>query len=141
MSVNPCMRRPCGSLKNGMSPSSPTANFAGTSANRVGISQEAIATYVDKHKEIGLVLLDPVMPGMGGKKAFEESRKFDPAVKIVLSSGCGGARKRSKASRLPILKNSVGISWFDACYFASPIYYLLDNNQCLCNIAYNCDPL
>ena len=54
-----------------------------------GSGQEAIATYMDKHKEIDLVLLDLIMPGMGGKKAFEELRKFDPAVKVVLSSGYG----------------------------------------------------
>jgi len=36
---------------------------------------------------IDLVILDMVMPGMGGGAAFDALRAINPAVKIILSSG------------------------------------------------------
>jgi two-component system cell cycle sensor histidine kinase/response regulator CckA len=37
--------------------------------------------------EIGLVLLDLSMPGLSGEQTFEELRRMDPTVRVLLSSG------------------------------------------------------
>ncbi len=52
-----------------------------------GSGQEAIALYMEKGSEIDLIVLDLIMPGMGGGKAFDILRKIDPSVKVILSSG------------------------------------------------------
>jgi len=41
-----------------------------------------------KHKgEIHLVILDMIMPGMGGGEVFDRLKRCDPGVKVLLSSG------------------------------------------------------
>lgn len=41
-----------------------------------------------KNKEgIALVILDMIMPGMGGRETFERLKEIDPDVKVLLSSG------------------------------------------------------
>jgi PAS domain S-box-containing protein len=52
-----------------------------------GSGQETIATYMEKREAIDLVILDMIMPGMGGGKAFDALRRIDPCVKVILSSG------------------------------------------------------
>jgi PAS domain S-box-containing protein len=48
---------------------------------------EAIKIY-DKNKDgIDLVILDMVMPGMGGEETFDRLRQMNPDVKVLLSSG------------------------------------------------------
>jgi PAS domain S-box-containing protein len=49
--------------------------------------QEAIGIYEAGRKEIALVILDMVMPGMGGEETFERLKKIDGDVKVILSSG------------------------------------------------------
>jgi DNA-binding NarL/FixJ family response regulator len=42
----------------------------------------------DTHRNsIDLVVLDLIMPGMGGGDTFDELKKIDPDVKVLLSSG------------------------------------------------------
>ncbi len=48
--------------------------------------REAIRTFMRHRKEIALVLLDMILPNVGGKEAFRWMRKIDPAVKVVLTS-------------------------------------------------------
>ncbi len=48
---------------------------------------EAIAKYKDMHGDIDLVILDMVMPGIGGERVFDAMRAVDPNVKIILASG------------------------------------------------------
>lgn len=48
---------------------------------------EAVKIFNTRHTTISLVLLDMVMPKMSGKEAFEEMKKIDPAVNVVLASG------------------------------------------------------
>ena len=38
-------------------------------------------------KQISLVILDMIMPEMGGGEAFDELKKINPDVKVLLSSG------------------------------------------------------
>ncbi len=49
--------------------------------------EEALKVYKDKEKAIDMVLLDMIMPGMGGGKTFDELKRIDPQVKVILSSG------------------------------------------------------
>ncbi len=48
---------------------------------------EALALYAEHKTRIDLVVLDLIMPGMGGGDTFDGLKKIDPAVKVLLSSG------------------------------------------------------
>jgi two-component system cell cycle sensor histidine kinase/response regulator CckA len=48
---------------------------------------ECVAVYQAHRDKIDLVLLDMVMPKVGGGEAFDRLRKIDPSVKVILSSG------------------------------------------------------
>jgi PAS domain S-box-containing protein len=47
----------------------------------------AIQLFRDNGAHIGLVLLDLSMPGLSGEQTFEELRRLDPTVRVLLSSG------------------------------------------------------
>jgi two-component system cell cycle sensor histidine kinase/response regulator CckA len=49
--------------------------------------REAVAIFRSHADEIVLVLLDMMMPRMGGERTFTELRRIRPEVKVVLSSG------------------------------------------------------
>ena len=49
--------------------------------------EAACRIFKEKGTEIRLVLLDIVMPGMGGKETFRELRKMAPGLPVLLSSG------------------------------------------------------
>jgi len=49
--------------------------------------QEAVAVYAEKWQEIDLVIMDLVMPGIGGAAAYESMREFNPLLKVILISG------------------------------------------------------
>jgi two-component system cell cycle sensor histidine kinase/response regulator CckA len=48
---------------------------------------EAIEVYRTSQKKIDIVILDMVMPKMGGGDTYEKLKEIDPAVKVLLSSG------------------------------------------------------
>ena len=48
---------------------------------------EAIKLYQKNMKNIDLVLLDMIMPGIDGSETFNKLKKIDPDIKVVLSSG------------------------------------------------------
>ena len=48
---------------------------------------EAIEIYRTNQKKIDIVILDMVMPKMGGGDTYEKLKDIDPAVKVLLSSG------------------------------------------------------
>jgi len=48
---------------------------------------EAIQIYETKKDEIGLVLLDAVMPNATGRNIIPDLKKMNPLVKIILMSG------------------------------------------------------
>jgi DNA-binding NtrC family response regulator len=51
---------------------------------------EAAVAYYGRHgREIDLVLLDLVMPRMGGRECFRALKAMDPGVRAVLCSGYG----------------------------------------------------
>jgi len=49
--------------------------------------REAVKFYKKSWQEIDLVLLDMIMPKMGGKEAFHAMKKINPAIKVFLISG------------------------------------------------------
>lgn len=60
---------------------------AGYDSATVQGGAEAVALYTDRHREIDIILLDLVMPGMGGRETFINLREIDSQAKIILISG------------------------------------------------------
>ena len=50
----------------------------------------ALELYQKKQSEISLIILDLIMPGMGGKRCLDELLSIDPGVRVVVSSGYSG---------------------------------------------------
>ena len=49
--------------------------------------EEALRIYKSRKSEIILVILDMIMPHMGGRETYVQLKGVDPDVKILLSSG------------------------------------------------------
>lgn len=49
--------------------------------------EEALLKYGDCRDEISLVILDLIMPGMGGKLCLEELLRIDPDARVIVASG------------------------------------------------------
>jgi len=49
--------------------------------------EEAMTVYMEKRKQIDLVILDMIMPGISGGETFDRLRKINPEIQILLSSG------------------------------------------------------
>ncbi|MFZ0240061.1 MAG: PAS domain S-box protein [Desulfobacterales bacterium] len=52
-----------------------------------GKGAEALTLYAEHKNNIDLVVLDLIMPGMGGGETFDGLKKIDSEVKVLLSSG------------------------------------------------------
>ncbi|MEW6326971.1 MAG: response regulator [Thermodesulfobacteriota bacterium] len=48
---------------------------------------EALEIYAEKKDVIDLVILDIVMPRIGGKKTFKKLKEINPKIKVIISSG------------------------------------------------------
>jgi PAS domain S-box-containing protein len=59
----------------------------GYSVQTAGSGEEALHFYQAHGDTIDLVILDMVMPGMGGGEVFDRLMAVDPAIKVLLSSG------------------------------------------------------
>ncbi len=60
---------------------------AGYAVLTAGSGKEAIAVYSQKQSNIALVILDLIMPKMGGKQCLEELLRINPQVKALIASG------------------------------------------------------
>ena len=49
--------------------------------------EEAIDLYRNSRNQIDAVVLDMIMPGMGGSETFDQLKEINPEVKVLLSSG------------------------------------------------------
>ena len=49
--------------------------------------KEAISVYQDNKEKIAMIILDMVMPGMGGAETYERLKEMNPDSKVLLSSG------------------------------------------------------
>ncbi len=52
-----------------------------------GDGQEAVDLFRVHHDEIDAVILDMIMPGIGGGEAFDKLQQISPGVRVLLSSG------------------------------------------------------
>ncbi len=69
-------------------------DLAGQALSRFGYKvvtassgEKALEIYKNRHKEIDLIILDLIMPGMGGPQCFEELLKINPNSKVLIASG------------------------------------------------------
>ncbi len=60
---------------------------AGYEVIQAANGEEALLLYEKYTQEIGLILLDLIMPVMGGEQCLRELIKVDPKVLVVISSG------------------------------------------------------
>jgi CheY-like chemotaxis protein len=51
--------------------------------------KEAVEVYKKNRDETDIVLLDMVMPNMGGGQAYDRMKEINPDIKVLLSSGYG----------------------------------------------------
>ena len=49
--------------------------------------ESALEIYSEKKEEINLVILDIIMPGIGGRHCLEKLLKMNPRVKVIIASG------------------------------------------------------
>ena len=49
--------------------------------------ESALEIYQKKKEDISLIILDLIMPGMGGQKCLEEILKINPLQKVVIATG------------------------------------------------------
>ncbi|MGD1972098.1 MAG: response regulator, partial [Desulfobacterales bacterium] len=49
--------------------------------------KEALDIFKTNSKNIDLVIMDMIMPGMGGGETFDHLRDINPDIKVLLSSG------------------------------------------------------
>ena len=62
-------------------------NKAGYTVITASNGREALEIFSREQSSIGLVVLDLIMPEMGGEKCLEELLRLNPQVKVVVSSG------------------------------------------------------
>jgi PAS domain S-box-containing protein len=67
-----------------------TLGSLGYTVITAGNGIEALARYAEKQGEIAVVILDLIMPEMGGAEAFRRIREIDPAARVLVSSGYTG---------------------------------------------------
>jgi len=61
--------------------------MAGYEVISASSGEDALAIYARSTDEISLVILDLIMPGMGGKRCLEEILRINPDAKVIISSG------------------------------------------------------
>ena len=49
--------------------------------------ESALEIYHEKKEKIDLIILDLIMPGMGGRKCLEKLLKINPQVRVLIASG------------------------------------------------------
>ncbi len=60
---------------------------AGYKVLTASTGREALEIFLEAQDEVSLVILDLVMPQMGGRQCLEELLKIDPKLKILISTG------------------------------------------------------
>ncbi len=68
---------------------------------------QAVEIYSSRQKEIDLVILDLIMPKMGGDETFRNLKKIDPEVKVLISSGYGIGEQTGEMMRDPCIRGFV----------------------------------
>ena len=60
-------------------------------------AEAALGVFLENQENVGMVMLDMIMPGMCGEEAFLKFKAIDPQVKILL---CSGYSIHGEASRI-----------------------------------------
>jgi two-component system cell cycle sensor histidine kinase/response regulator CckA len=89
--------------------------------------EEGLKLYRKEQKKIDLIILDLVIPGMGGKKCYEEILKINPKAKILIVSGYS-ANGPGKAALEAGAKGFVGKP-FDVSHLLETIREILDEES------------
>ncbi|MBN1614563.1 MAG: PAS domain S-box protein [Deltaproteobacteria bacterium] len=89
-------------------------NHFGYDALVAETGEDALEVFKKERDRIHLVIMDLIMPGMGGLKCLSEILKIDPATKVVIASGYAANIKKSD-----LLKNG-------AAGFVQKPYHLHD---------------
>lgn len=86
---------------------------------RAGGGQKAVEIFRQKTAEIDLVILDIVMPEIGGEEAFRRIKKIKLDVKVLVSSGydCSG--------RMPEILKEDGYGFIQKPYSLSELSFKL----------------
>jgi PAS domain S-box-containing protein len=58
--------------------------------------KEAIEVYQQNRQKVAMVILDLIMPHMGGEETFDRLKEINPQVKVLLSSGYSLDRQTAK---------------------------------------------
>jgi len=62
-------------------------------------AEEALEIYRASRADIPLIILDLIMPGMGGHKCLAELLKLDPAQKVIIASGYSAGGQAAESLR------------------------------------------
>jgi CheY-like chemotaxis protein len=62
-------------------------NVLGYDVIQASNGDEALKIYQERKDEIGLIILDVVMPGKSGLEVLDELKKLNRDIKVILSSG------------------------------------------------------
>jgi DNA-binding NtrC family response regulator len=62
-------------------------SFMGYQVITAGSGEEALEVIEKEKDRISLVILDLMMPGMGGEKCLAEILKIEPSMKVIVASG------------------------------------------------------
>jgi PAS domain S-box-containing protein len=73
---------------------------AGYSVLTAADGNEALTMFRKERERIALVVLDLIMPGMGGMECLRELIKIDPAAKVLVASGHADDQSREQAFQL-----------------------------------------
>jgi CheY-like chemotaxis protein len=60
---------------------------AGYTVLAAGDGTEAVALFEERGEEVEMAILDVVMPGMGGREAYERMQELRPGLKVLFASG------------------------------------------------------
>ncbi len=66
-------------------------------------AQEGLKIFLEKKDEIDLVIVDLLMPDMNGKECYQELRKIDPTIPIILSTGISDVAHKDGLKNLQVV--------------------------------------
>ncbi len=78
-------------------------NFLNHRAIVTSSAHDGIELFKQKRNEIDAIIVDLIMPDMNGKECYEELRKIDPHIPIVLSTGISDAGSKEGLKNLDVL--------------------------------------
>lgn len=68
----------------------------GYAVHTVFSGEEALGLYKEKQASFDLIMLDLSMPGMGGYDCLRELVRFDPSVRVIVTSGYSDDEKKQE---------------------------------------------